>query len=74
MADFAALAQRNSLMSADPFEDRPAVTFDTTKIYVFETRTGRVLAVVPHVGVPSWSSALNSAGDWKASLWLRDGA
>lgn len=67
-------ARERAGLAGDPFDNRPQVTFDVTKVYVFETRTGRVISVVPHVGVPRWSTGLNAQGDWSVSLWLRDGA
>lgn len=49
---------------------RQKAKFDPIVVRAFETRTGRVAAVVPYVGQPSWSYGINQAGAWSVTVPL----
>lgn len=51
---------------------RPVAQLDPIEVRVFETRTGRVAATVPYLGVPSWTRGINTAGDWRVTVPLGD--
>lgn len=63
--------------AADTFSTaaRPRVALEPYKVYVFETRTGRVVDTVPYAGMPRWQAGINapSAG-WSVSVPLRGNA
>jgi hypothetical protein len=46
----------------------PAVPAVPWRVFVAETATGRIVADVPYVGVPSWSYGLNMVGDWQVTV------
>jgi hypothetical protein len=51
---------------------RTKVTLEPYTVYVFETRTGRVVDKVPYVGTPSWVSGINDPGaGWSVTVPLR---
>lgn len=49
---------------------RQKVRFDPIVVRAFETRTGRVAAIVPYTGQPTWSYGINQAGAWSVSVPL----
>lgn len=53
-----------------PGIDRAKVQFDDIEVFAFETRTGRVAAKVPYVGMPRWLTGLNVSGSWSVSVQL----
>lgn len=70
--------QSFALELADAAATRTKVTIAPYTVYVFETRTGRVVDRVPYVGVPHWSSGINDPGaGWSVTVPMRghaDGA
>lgn len=62
---------RAQLRAPDPFADRPTVSFEPVQVYVFETRTGRVIGTVPFQGNPRWSNGLNVSPTWSVDVRLR---
>ncbi len=50
---------------------RVPVPLEPVQVYVFETRTGRVIDTIPYVGSPNWNSALNGAGSWSVDVALK---
>lgn len=49
---------------------RPRAAFDPIQVRVFETRTGRVVALVPYISAPRWSCGLLAAGEWSVTVKL----
>jgi hypothetical protein len=49
---------------------RPRTAFDPIQVRVCETRTGRVVALVPFVGTPNWTCGLLDAGSWNVEVKL----
>jgi hypothetical protein len=61
-----------ALFVAGPLDSRQRVALEPYSVYVFETRTGRVVDRVPYVGVPRWSSGINQASaGWSVTVPLR---
>lgn len=63
-----------ALAAAETFSAaaRPRVTMEPYRVYVFETRTGRVVDTIPYVGLPRWSTGLNqSSVGWSVQVPLR---
>lgn len=50
--------------------DRPVAALDPIEVRAFETRTGRVAATIPYVGLPAWSRGVVTAGSWRVSVPL----
>lgn len=59
----------SALSIGDPLV-KPSARFDPIVVRAFETRTGRVAAIVPFVGQPTWSRGLNSPGSWSVTVPL----
>lgn len=53
--------------------ERPKTFLDPIVVRAFETRTGRVAAVIPHVGNPQWGFGLNAPGGWRVGVQLGQG-
>jgi hypothetical protein len=59
-----------SALLAGPGE-RPTVPLEPTSVYVFETRTGRVIDQVPIIGAPRWNGGIATPGSWSVTVALR---
>lgn len=63
-----------TLLATAALAPQPRSAFDPVEVRVFETRTGRVVASVPYLGIARWSCGLVLAGEWGVSVKLgRDG-
>jgi hypothetical protein len=62
-------AQLVALDTVNPFA-RPRARFDPIEVRAFETRTGRVIARLPFIGIPRWSNGVCYAGEWSVNVKL----
>lgn len=66
-----AFQAKAALLQPNPFADRPQVSFEPVQVYVFETRTGRVISTVPFQGNPRWNNGVNVSPVWSIDVKLR---
>lgn len=64
------MSPARALLASVEQAPQPRAMFDPVQVRVFETRTGRVVALVPYVGAPRWSCGLLAAGEWSTTVKL----
>jgi len=68
------MVSAESLDSLSVATERPKTFLDPIVVRAFETRTGRVAAVIQHVGNPQWGFGLNAQGGWRVNVQLGQGS